>query len=222
MYRFTAVPAVLLLRAALRAAGRFQRLEFGGPVRLNRVQNFLSVDVGPLTLNAAGTYTLLVEGLVNDTGTTNYSFNVLPVANTTQTLALGSVVSANLAAPGQQDRYTFNLTTNSLLYFDSLTNSDSIQWSLTGPGGAVISNRAFSGSDGFGVTNPVMTLTAGAYTLTVSALGQATGTYSFRLSDLRPSPPSRPRRSAASSAPLLAPVSTGSLPMPVIPTTSNP
>ena len=85
--------------------------------------NFLSTDAGPLTLTAGGTYTLLVEGFISDSGTASYSFNVASVADATQALALGSVVNATLAAPGQQDHYTFNLTANALLYFDSLTDS---------------------------------------------------------------------------------------------------
>ena len=53
------------------------------------------------------------------------------------------------------------------------------------PGGTAVSNRSFTGSDGFfGPSNPVLSLPAGAYTLTVAGSGQATGAYSFRLPDL--------------------------------------
>jgi RHS repeat-associated protein len=154
---------------------------------------FLSIDVARMTLSAGGTYTLLVEGYIGDTGTVNYSFNVAPITDTTQSLALGSTVSAALAAPEQQDRYTFTLAANAQLYFDSLTNNASIQWSLNGPAGTAVKNRAFDNSDGFSTgADPALALPAGSYTLTVTATGQATGAYSFRLSDLATATPLTP------------------------------
>lgn len=48
-------------------------------------------------------------------------------------LTLGSLVNGELGTQGQQDVYTFSLAANSLLYFDSLTDSASFEWSLTGP-----------------------------------------------------------------------------------------
>ena len=57
-------------------------------------------------------------------------------------------------------------------------------WTLTGPTGTVVSNRAFNTSDGSNVLNPVVNVPAGDYTLTVDGSGDATGAYSFRLSDL--------------------------------------
>jgi hypothetical protein len=133
-----------------------------------------------------------VEGFIGDTGTGSYSFNVAPITDSTQTLALGSAVNGTLAASGQQDRYTFTLSANALLYFDSLTSNDNLHWSLSGPGGAVVSNRSFSGSDGGSVNNPMLAVTAGAYTLTVAAPGQVTGAYAFRLSDLATAVPFTP------------------------------
>src|SRR5205823_6399915 len=93
---------------------------------------FFNNDVGQrrLTVNAAGSYTLLVEGDLFHTGTFSYSLNVVPVADTTQPLTLGSAVNAALAAPGQQDRYTFTVPAKALMYFDSLTNSSQLHWSL--------------------------------------------------------------------------------------------
>ena len=146
----------------------------------------LNTDAGRLTLTAAGTYTLLVEGFISETGTVNYSFNVAPITDTTQVLTLGSLVNATLAAPGEQDHYTFNLSASSQLYFDSLTNNANLQWSLERPtGGTAVNNVTFAASDGFfGPSDPVLSLPAGAYILTVAGSGQTTGAYSFRLSDL--------------------------------------
>ena len=178
-----------LLRPALRAIGSdywrlidpYGNLLFG---------TALSTDGGRLTLAATGTYTVLVEGGVADTTAASYSFNVVPVSDSTQPLALGATVSASLAAPGEQDRYTFSLAAPSLLYFDSMTNNSNLRWSLAGPGGTLVSNRAFTASDGSGISgSPALALLAGAYTLTVSGAGQTTGAYAFRLSDLASAAP---------------------------------
>ena len=141
-------------------------------------------DVGRTTLTATGRYTLIIEGASTDTGTTSYAFNVAPITDTTSSLALGSTVNATMAAPGEQDHYTFMLPSRALAYFDSLTNNAGFQWSLTGPGGAAVSNRGFTSTDGFFVPTPVMSLPAGSYTLTVTSSGQTAGAYAFRLSDL--------------------------------------
>src|SRR5205085_8240892 len=90
-------------------------------------------------------------------------------------LSLGSTVTGNFGTPGQQDVYTFHLAANALLYFDAITNNSNLQWSLSGPPGAVVSNRPFTTSDGNNITNPVLALPAGAYTLTVAATDATTG-----------------------------------------------
>ncbi|HEV3341679.1 MAG TPA: putative Ig domain-containing protein, partial [Pirellulales bacterium] len=150
----------------------------------------LRSDAGRQTLNAPGTYTLLVEGYIGDTVAANYAFNVLPITDQTQPLVLGNTVNSTLATPGEQDRYTFNLAANAQLYFDSLTNSSTIQWSLSGPSGTLVSNRLFSGSDSNSIfSNPVLIAPAGAYTLTVTGSGNATGAYAFRLLDLSTATP---------------------------------
>src|SRR5262249_12274532 len=88
-------------------------------------------------------------------------------------------------------RYSFTLGSASLLYFDSLTNNGNLNWTLAGPAGTAVSNRSFTGSDGFGVfANPALSVPAGDYTLTVS--GSASGNYSFRLGDFRQATPLTP------------------------------
>src|SRR5262249_4243112 len=160
--------------------------------------NRFNVDSGRLTLPAGGAYAVLVEGDVRDTGTVGYSFNVAPVTDTTQPLTLGSSINGTLAGPGQQDRYRFTLAADSLLYFDSRTNSGSFQWSLTGPMGVFVNSAtfntkfSFNASDGFSSGNPSLALPAGDYTLTVFGLGQTAGGYAFRLSDLAAATPLTP------------------------------
>jgi YD repeat-containing protein len=154
-------------------------------VGLNAFQN-----VGPLTLSQAGTYTLLVEGVVgNGSGGINYTVNAVPVHDPAPVaLTLGSTVSGQVGSAGEQERYTFTLTAAANLYFDSLTNDGNLLWTLTGPAGTAGTDRSFAASDG--ISNPSLlglwNLPAGNYTLTVHAglLSAATGSYQFRLLDL--------------------------------------
>src|SRR6185312_14068492 len=75
------------------------------------------------------------------------------------------------------------------LYFDSLTNDASLNWTLTGPRGVEVPSRSFTASDSASISNPVLNLIAGNYTLTVSASGDHTANYSFRLSNLASATP---------------------------------
>ncbi len=194
-YQFNAAAAQAFYFARLSGSGGSSgdRWRLIDPYGNMLFSNPLGNDGGRLTLGAAGTYTVLVEGEIRDTGTAAYSFNVAPITDKTQALTLGSAVNSSLAAPGEQDRYTFNLAAGSQLYFDSLTNSGTFQWSLTGPTGTVISNRLFNNSDALELNaDPVLALPPGDYTLTVVGSGQTTGAYSFRLSDLAEAAPLTP------------------------------
>src|SRR5262249_54310991 len=149
-------------------------------------------DVAALTVSQPGTYTLLVEGGIADTGTGTYAFTVQPQGNVpppsppaSTPAAPGSVLSAPIAAPGEQARSRFPLPARSLLYFDALPVSPGLTWTLTGPAGTAVGNRNFANSDAGGIPgSPVLNLVAGDYLLTVAGAGGATGAYSFRLSDL--------------------------------------
>jgi hypothetical protein len=156
-------------------------------------QGFSTVASSVLALT--GTYTLLVEGYVFNTSPVNYSFNYQAIQSLTNTagLTLGSTVSGALTQAGQQNFYTFTLANASQLYFDALTNDGSFTWSLSGPRGAEISLRSFTGSDAgnFGTT-PVIALAAGNYTLSIAGSNQHTGSYSFRLLDLAAATPITP------------------------------
>jgi RHS repeat-associated protein len=141
-------------------------------------------EVDSPTLTQPGTYTLLIEGPIAVSTPGSYAFNVQPITITTNPLTVGNVVSGSISGAGEQDPYTFTLPLETQLVFDSLTNSSSLNWTLTGPTGPVVSGRAFNVSDGPSITTPVMDLPAGDYTLTVDGANDATGTYAFRLSDL--------------------------------------
>src|SRR5439155_10561499 len=65
-------------------------------------------------------------------------------------------------------------------------NATSTNWTLVGPAGTIVANRALNGSDSndFG-SSPLLRLTPGNYTLTVDGTGDTAATpYSFRLLDI--------------------------------------
>src|SRR5262249_246876 len=101
-----------------------------------------------------------------------------------------STVAGRIDHPGQRDIYTFTLADAKQLYFDSLTNNSALTWSLAGPRGTVISNRAFTSSDSFdvGLGAPILDLVAGSYTLTIDLPADSTLPYAFRLLDLAQAP----------------------------------
>ncbi|MDH4094617.1 MAG: LEPR-XLL domain-containing protein, partial [Betaproteobacteria bacterium] len=93
-------------------------------------------DVDVLTLEASGSYTLLLEGWVYSSTPESYAFNVQPVSDEAAVLAVGAPVSGSIAHAGQVDRYSFTLGAATQLYFDALSADPSISWSLSGPRGA--------------------------------------------------------------------------------------
>jgi hypothetical protein len=99
-------------------------------------------------------------------------------------LMLAGTVSGDIRVAGEQDSFNFNFATPRRLYFDSLTNSGQLRWSLDGPPGSVVANTGFDQSDGAAVTKPVIRVPAGSYQLTVDGVGDFTGAYQFRLVDL--------------------------------------
>ena len=136
-------------------------------------------DAGRITLPSTGTYTLAVWSYVWITGTTDYTFNVLPTADETAALTLGTLVSGSIADAGQQDSYTFTLGAATRLWFDSQTNSNNLNWRLTGPTGTLVSATPFGDDDrNLGLLQP------GTYTLTVAGNADTVGSYAFRVLNL--------------------------------------
>ncbi|MEH2565659.1 CARDB domain-containing protein [Bradyrhizobium sp. AZCC 2289] len=94
-------------------------------------------------------------------------------------------IQGSIAVPGETDRYTFTLSQEKQILFDSETPNSSLNWSLAGPQGNVVSNRSFTASDLVDASNVVpLDLVSGNYTLSVKGLADTTGNYQFRLLDL--------------------------------------
>ena len=149
---------------------------------------FVNNDPGVVTLDTAGSYTVLVEGRIRSTGTFDYSFNILPVVDPVPVaLTLGDLVTGSIDAATRSTTYNFTLAGTTALYFDALVGDNNLNWTLTGATGTIAS-RAFGNSDSFefGSASPLMLLGAGAYTLVVAGTN-FTGSYAFRLSDPRAS-----------------------------------
>ena len=115
--------------------------------------NSINSDVDTLTLTRPGTYTLLIEGRYFETDSGIYTFNVIPQGSdqilppsSGTPLVFGSPISGSISVSGEQDLYTFTVGANRRIHFDSQTNNGNIVWTLAGPAGTVVSDRAFTGS----------------------------------------------------------------------------
>ena len=105
-----------------------------------------------------------------------------------QRILMSADIVGSIQVPGEVDKYVFTVTQDKQVYFDSLSNIN-MTWSLSGPQGAVVTDRSFRGSDSWDVGgNPIISLTAGDYLLSVDAPGDTVGDYSARLVDLVTAP----------------------------------
>ena len=100
------------------------------------------------------------------------------------TNALSGSVSASLSLPGEVDQYRFTLDARGGFHFDARTQANPLHWSLLGPKGIEVDGLSFSSSDGNNANDSVLRLEPGDYLLSVNALGDWTGHYEFRFSNL--------------------------------------
>jgi Ca2+-binding RTX toxin-like protein len=141
-----------------------------------------------VTLPSDGEYLLVLRGF-NAAAPINYSFSAVNSTTTTNAYTLGSTISSTIGEPGEQDIYTFNGTIGQRLYFDTLdsdTVSESLFFRLISPTGVqVFSVNHVSGFVPFTLTE------SGQYQLIIddnNNFNDATGDYSFRLSDIASAP----------------------------------
>ena len=97
-------------------------------------------------------------------------------------LSSTNVIRGSISVPGERDVYTFSLASRARYYFDTLTNTPSMTWSLEGPAGVEVSNRGIASSDTGNY--PTLLLEPGFYRLTVDGDGSVTNDYAFRFVDL--------------------------------------
>jgi subtilase family serine protease len=141
-------------------------------------------DIDTQKLSQTGTYILLFEGSPFNSGSGSYSFNVQPVIDPIpEPLTLNSTINGSIDTVGSEKRYTFNLSSASRLYFDSLTNDYNFTWTLIGANGIIVNSQQLPSSDIYN-SSPVLNLATGDYTITIDASLDKTGAYVFRLLDL--------------------------------------
>ena len=120
-------------------------------------------DVGDLTFEQTGTYTLFLEDFITNSNPREYLFQISQI-ELTQELILGETVTNKLTT----DSYSFTLNEDSLLYFDSLTNNSSFKWNLTSTDDTeIVNQRQFTRTDANDISNPVLKVSAGDYLLEI-------------------------------------------------------
>ncbi|MCB1965138.1 MAG: LEPR-XLL domain-containing protein, partial [Candidatus Accumulibacter sp.] len=152
-------------------------------------------DSETILLATSGAYTLLLEGRVDAATQVDHDFQLDIVGHVTpgglpdgEALALGSVVAGLLPGADATRTYRFTLAADSQLLIDSQGDASSAVWSLLGPRGTEVANRNLLASDAASA-NPLLSLPAGDYVLTVKGAAQAgnvfgNGAYAFRLLDV--------------------------------------
>ncbi|MBL8535113.1 MAG: LamG domain-containing protein, partial [Betaproteobacteria bacterium] len=144
-----------------------------------------NTDGGELTLAYDGTYTLALEGRINNTTTpSTYTFKVQDIEDVEVGYGMGDTALGTIEHAGQRVIYHFDVAQATTALFDALNEQPSVLWSLTGPRGVLVSGRSLTGSDSWEVGgNPLLELASGSYTLTIDGSGDFVGAYAFRLLD---------------------------------------
>ncbi|RMG35700.1 MAG: LEPR-XLL domain-containing protein, partial [Gammaproteobacteria bacterium] len=147
-------------------------------------------DHQAVTLNATGTFYLMIEGDVNATDARTHSFRLLPLSGNTSALTLGERVAASIGLPGETQSFTFDVGEKKRIYVDIQSpNNGNFHWVLSGPRGTV-SDRAFTQSDSDRTSYPpFFELVPGSYTLTVYANSGVTGDFALQVLDLADATP---------------------------------
>src|SRR3546814_1879937 len=83
-------------------------------------------------------------------------------------MTLGTTVTTNVARPTEVNRFTFTLTEERRVYFDSLTGDSGLSWELSGITGAIASSTFYSSDAADEPTERVINLAPGAYGIAVS------------------------------------------------------
>jgi RHS repeat-associated protein len=193
LYRFSASAGDHLSLDAISSAGfaapfTWQLVDEGGfPVF---TQGF--ADLSSVTVPVTGTYTLLIEGDIAETTQNGaYSFSVQklssgPPAPAATPIAFGTTIAGNIGQAGEIDRFSFQVQAGTIVYLDDLGTGTNIQ-------AAIFTERLGNSSLPIAAGLPDGILRnlpgPGTYTLAVSGVGAATGSYQFRLLNLASATP---------------------------------
>jgi len=107
---------------------------------------FGPLDAGAFVLAATGDYTLLIAGDNSRSENSTYRFRDRLGRRRDQPAGARRDVSDEISQPGQIDSYTFTLSDETRVLFDSLSSS-SLNWTLTTLTGQLIQGATFSNRD---------------------------------------------------------------------------
>ena len=144
------------------------------------------VDRNTFEVSLTGTYTLLVEGVIANTGADTYEIVILPVptiAESTTELQLGQITSDTIGVQGETKLYTFDVTEYGGYFFDSLTNERQLLLTIHDQAGVRLLNRTVGTVDSVDGT-ALLNLAPGRYTITVDGNLNNVGDFSFRFSSV--------------------------------------
>ncbi|MEQ1655146.1 MAG: hypothetical protein ABL960_05555, partial [Nitrospira sp.] len=188
LYRFSAAAGDQLSFDAINSSGfslplTWQLVDEGGfPVFTGSF-----ADLNGVTVPVTGTYTLLIEGDIAETTQNGaYSFSVQkigsgPPAPPAQPIAFGTTIAGSIGQSGEIDRFSFQVQDGTIIYLDDLGTGTNIQ-------GALFTQRLGNSSlpIAAGLTDGVLRNLPGpgSYTLALSGVAGATGSYQFRFLNL--------------------------------------
>jgi hypothetical protein len=146
------------------------------------VFNIYNSDQGPVTLEQAGTYTLLVDP--DGENVPAYEFiiwDVTPPVVEGGPIEFGKFVGGELKIPGQTASYTFEGKAEQSIYFDVQNTSEGTYFILAAPDGRTEVFNIYNSDQG-----PLTLEQAGTYTLTVDPDSANKPDYEFVIWDINP------------------------------------
>ena len=173
VYTFKGTPGQTFFYDGLATSAAGINAQLTGPAG-NSVFNIqASSNSGLITLEAAGTYQLIIAG--NSATTGAYDFHLYTPTLTTSPLPFGTPVTNTIANPGDAFAYTFTGTPGERIFYNSSTTPvGNQQVELIDPFGNPVFNTNWSNPEG-----PVVLTQTGTYTLVLFGNGDTTGSYNF-------------------------------------------
>ncbi len=143
-----------------------------------------SMFLGPVTLPATGTYTLLVQPTNGNTGSANVT--VYFFDNVTGTITPGTAFPVSVTTPGQQGHLTFGGTAGQLASVQMLNSTfqgygcgGPVSITVLNPDGSRLASNSQCSSDGSMFTGPLTLPSTGTYTLQVIPTNGNMGSANF-------------------------------------------
>ncbi len=186
LYTFTAEPGQKIFIQVIESELTLlcQLTDQAGTSLFNSYRNTGS-DLGVVTLEAGGTYTLSISGYDKEIGAYRMRTWFVPEPDRYEVQIGDSVAeevtgvgAGHIETPGVRDIYTFTAEAGQTITIDLTMSPNTLLWELTDPDGTSVLNSYRSG-DSLVWNGPLAA--AGTYTLAVSGYAGETGIYRFRI-----------------------------------------